>query len=146
MTLTQGPRAPSRGGAPLALGAPVDYRLVRNSTVRDVRRGKLARVDVCDAHPELLRAARNVGVPTHETCPICEQEGTVEVTFVFGPGLPAGGRCPGTKTELRRLCHRPEPVVCYVVEACPGCAWHHLLRKYPSGGTAKRGGGVTRRA
>jgi hypothetical protein len=56
------------------------------------------------------------------------------VTFVFGAKLPAGGRCPGTAAELKALCSRPEPVLCYEVEVCPSCAWHHLMRKYPSGG------------
>lgn len=110
------------------------YRLVRDATVRDVRRGRLGAVDVCDAHPELLRAARNVGRPQLEDCPICGLERTVEVTYVFGAGLPPGGRCPGTTTELDRLRRRSEPVLCYDVEVCPKCAWHHLVRKYPAGG------------
>ena len=87
-----------------------------------------------DPHPELLRAARNVGKPSGERCPICEAVDTVEVTYVFGARLPPGGRCPGTATELNRLRRRPEPVLCYDVEVCPECAWHHLTRKYPAGG------------
>jgi len=108
--------------------------LIRNSIVRDVKRGKLDKTDVCDAHPELLRAARNVGKRTDEECPICEACRTVEVTFVFGARLPPGGRCPTTATELNRLCRREEPVICYSVEVCPECAWHHLTRKYSAGG------------
>jgi len=50
----------------------------------------------------------------------------VTVTFVFGAKLPAAERL-----ELGR---RPEPVLCYEVEVCPSCAWHHLMRKYPAGG------------
>jgi Family of unknown function (DUF5318) len=114
--------------------ARVEYRLIRNGIVRDVKRGKLDRTDVCDAHPELLRAARNVGKRTDEECPICEATRTVEVTFVFGARLPPGGRCPATATELNRLCRREEPVICYAVEVCPECAWHHLIRKYSGGG------------
>jgi hypothetical protein len=127
------------------LGARVEYRLLRNSLVDDVRKGRLARVDVCDAHPELLRAARNVGVPTEEPCPICDEAGTVRVTFVFGPGLPAGGRCPGSKTELQRLTRGSQSVTCYDVEACPACAWHHLMRKYPSGGRERSSRGSRER-
>jgi len=118
--------------------ARVEYRLVRNSVVEAVRRGKLNPAEVCDAHPELLRAARNVGRPLEEGCPICAEGHMVEVTYVFGAGLPAGGRCPGTHSELNRLRRRAEPVFCYDVEVCPGCAWHHLVRKYPAGGTARR--------
>ena len=99
--------------------AQVEYRIVRNGLVREVERGRVNRVDVCDAHPELLRAARNVGRPTKEVCPICDEGRLVTVTFVFGAKLPPGGRCPGTAAELKTLCRRPEPVLCYEVEVCP---------------------------
>jgi hypothetical protein len=128
---------PSRREGSTDVGARVEYRLARNAVVRDVRRGRLNTVDVCDAHPELLRAARNVGTPTGEDCPICEASPTVQVTYVFGPRLPPGGRCPATKTELNRLRRRAEPVICFDVEVCPACAWHHLTRKYPSGGSTR---------
>jgi hypothetical protein len=132
-------RPGSLGGAAEQPGqARVEYRLARNAVVRDVRRGRLDQVDVCDAHPELLRAARNIGRPTGEDCPICQCEPTVEVTYVFGARLPPGGRCPGTLKELNELRRRVEPVLCYDVEVCPGCAWHHLTRKYPAGGRRPR--------
>ena len=41
--------------------AQVEYRIIRNGVVQEVERGKVLKTDVCDAHPELLRAARNVG-------------------------------------------------------------------------------------
>lgn len=107
---------------------------MRDAVVRDVRRGRLGLDEVCDAHPELLRAARNVGRPLVEDCPICGEVRTVQVTYVFGTGLPPGGRCPGTRAELDRLRRRRDPVLCYDVEVCPSCAWHHLLRKYHAGG------------
>jgi hypothetical protein len=123
----------------------VEYRLVRDALVRDVRRGRILQDDVCDAHPELLRAARNVGRPLGDDCPICSDERTVQVTYVFGAGLPPGGRCPGTVGELDRLRRRSEPVVCYDVEVCPACAWHHLVRRYPAGGRRAGAGGNDRR-
>ena len=52
----------------------IDYRLARNMVVSEFRKGRLSRLDVCDAHPELLRAARNVGEPAIQDCPVCEQE------------------------------------------------------------------------
>jgi len=135
-------RSGASGGAETPTGeARVEYRLVRNAVVRDVQRGKVEKVDVCDAHPELLRAARNVGRRTGAECPICEVTGMVEVTFVFGAHLPPGGRCPGTATELNRLRKRAEPVTCYAVEVCPACAWHHLTRKYSAGGRAPSSSG-----
>ncbi len=138
MTFRSGTGAPGRADAHVS-EARVEYRLVRNAVVDAVHRGRVSPVDVCDAHPELLRAARNIGHPLPDDCPICGEQHTVQVTYVFGAGLPPGGRCPGTATELNRLRQRAEPVLCYDVEVCPGCAWHHLLRKYPAGGHSPRG-------
>ncbi|MGH9046822.1 MAG: DUF5318 family protein [Acidimicrobiales bacterium] len=142
MTMTGRPGATKLGDSSREAG--VEYRLIRNGVVRDVRKGRLGREDVCDAHPELLRAARNVGKPRNERCPICEEADTVEVTYVFGARLPPGGLCPGSARELNRLRRRIEPVVCFDVEVCPECAWHHLTRKYPAGG--RREGQRTGRA
>ena len=41
--------------------AEVEYRIVRNGLVRQVERGRVDRVDVCDAHPELLRGGPQRG-------------------------------------------------------------------------------------
>ena len=125
--------------------ARVDYRLVRDAVIREFRRGRIGAEDVRDAHPELMRAARNVGRPLGDDCPICGVERTVLVTYVFGAGLPAGGRCPGSAAELERLRRRSDPVLCYDVEVCRSCAWHHLLRKYPAGGQGARAGEAGRR-
>ncbi len=114
-------------------GGRVEYLLARNAVVREFRKGRLSRPDVCDAHPELLRAARNLGSPTGDDCPICEETGLVDVTFVFGSRLPPGGRCVATQAELARYWRRKEPVVCYVVEVCTECSWNHLSRMYPAG-------------
>ena len=137
VSLTSEPRSPSRAVSP-GVTAQVEYRIIRNGVLREVDRGRLLKTDVCDAHPELLRAARNVGRATKEVCPICDDGRLVTVTFVFGAKLPSGGRCPGTASELKALCRRPEPVLCYEVEVCPSCAWHHLMRKYPAGGRTPR--------
>jgi len=133
VTMSFGPSA-LRGFPVTGSGGRVEYRLARNAVVREFHKGRLSRLDVCDAHPELLRAARNLGVPLGEVCPICEGPPLVHVTYVFGPRLPSHGRCPGSPAELARLCRRAEEVVCYVVEVCPDCAWNHLARMYPAGG------------
>ena len=65
----------------------IDYRLARQSVISEYRKGRLARHDVCDAHPELVRAAREVGEPSSRLCPICEDERVVLVSYVFGPRL-----------------------------------------------------------
>jgi hypothetical protein len=112
----------------------VDYRLVRQSVVQQFRKGRLSRQDVCDAHPELRRAAVGAGRVANEACPICEEHQLVHVTYAFGNQLPAGGRCVTSAREMARLSRRRAPVACYVVEVCPGCAWNHLTRVFHVGG------------
>jgi hypothetical protein len=98
--------------------------------VREFQKGRLGRLDVCDAHPELLRAARNVGEPTSERCPICDEASVVLVSYVFGSGLPSSGRCVTSKRELAKLDRRAGDLACYVVEVCPECSWNHLARTF----------------
>jgi hypothetical protein len=112
----------------------VDHRLARRALINEYRRGRLARHQVCDAHPELVRAARSVGRPTASDCPICDDDKLVLVTYVFGPRLPAHGRCVTSTRELHQLNRRRDQYQAYVVEVCPGCSWHHLLRVLPIGG------------
>lgn len=118
-----------RGG--VDRGAIVDHRLARRMLINQVRLGRLRRDEVCDAHPELIRAAANVGTPTSADCPICEQAKLRIVTYVFGHRLPPHGRCVSTAKELRRLSLTPGGATAYVVEACIECRWHHLLRVLP---------------
>lgn len=100
--------------------------------INQVRLGRISRTEVCDAHPELIRAARNVGLETTSDCPICEGAKLRIVTYVFGHRLPPSGRCVSTAAELRRLgATATGELTAYVVEACPECRWHHLLRVIP---------------
>ncbi|CAN5541929.1 hypothetical protein BH20ACT2_BH20ACT2_26090 [soil metagenome] len=108
----------------------IDYRLARHALISEFRKGRIARHEVCDAHPELRRAASQCGEPTSQTCPICEDGKVVLVSYVFGPRLPSHGRCVTAKGELAKLARRPGQFTCYVVEVCPGCAWNHLARTF----------------
>lgn len=114
--------------------AVVDHRLERRHLINEFRRGRLRQDQVCDAHPELLRAARNVGVAATMPCPICGADELRLVTYVFGSRLPKHGRCVSTADELAKLNRRTDELTAYVVEACPACSWHHLLRVLPVGG------------
>jgi Family of unknown function (DUF5318) len=111
----------------------VDYRLARQAVVAEFRRQRLARHEVCDAHPDLVRAARECGEPTIVECPICEQDKVVLVSYVFGPRLPPFGRCITTQAEMATLSRRAADMACYVVEVCPSCSWNHLARVFPVG-------------
>jgi hypothetical protein len=126
-----------RGGGD-AHRASVDHRLARRHLINEYRRGRLRRDQVCDAHPELLRAARQLGTETRTWCPICEEDHLVLVTYVFGPRLPKHGRCVTTKAEIAQFHRRREEYAAYVVEACRTCAWHHLLKVQPLGGGRRR--------
>lgn len=143
--MSHGP-SPLRGIPVTGSGGRVEYRLARNAVVSEYRKGRLSRLDVCDAHPELLRAARYIGTRLSEDCPICEEEQLAHVTYVFGAGLPAQGTCPATPAALARLCRRAQEVACYVVEVCPSCAWNHLARMYPAGGRHRTSAGGARRS
>lgn len=124
---------PGGRGADGATGV-VDYRLARRQVVTEFRKGRLSRLDVCDAHPELKRAAAGIGQQTTEPCPICEQGRLVLVTYAFGPRLSAGGRSISNARELAKLNRGPTQIACYVVEVCLDCAWNHLTRVFHVGG------------
>ena len=126
-------------GTPAAGALPgvVDYRLARNAVLSEFRKGRLSKIDVCDAHPELLRAARHAAISEPEECPVCEERSLVHVSYVFGSRLPAHGRCVTSQAELAKLHRRPTVLACYVVEVCPGCSWNHLARSFPVGGRSR---------
>ena len=133
-------RPESLRGAAGHVGGQVDYLLARNSVVSEFKKGRLSRLDVCDAHPDLLRAATNVGEETREDCPICEEVKVRLVSYVFGSGLPPGGRCVTTKRELARLPKGAGDLACYVVEVCPNCSWNHLASTFSLGRRAPAAG------
>jgi hypothetical protein len=122
------------GTAPSALGThrpgEIDYRLARQSLISQFRGGRIARNEVCDAHPELRRNAAALGMPTSRPCPICDETDLVLVTYVFGPRLPSAGRCMSKKNELAAINKRAGSFHGYVVEVCTACWWNHLVRSF----------------
>ncbi len=119
-----------RGNGQQATGGVIDYRLARMGVVSEFRKGRLARHEVCDAHPELKRAAQSASEATDMECPICEEDHIVLVTYAFGSRLPASGRCITTKGELAKLAKGRAQLAAYVVEVCPSCSWNHLARTF----------------
>src|SRR5262249_35738605 len=57
-TRTRRPRVRSRAQG---MGV-VDYTLAKRALLREFRTGLLSRLEICDAHPELLRAAKYMGL------------------------------------------------------------------------------------
>jgi len=112
----------------------VDYRMARRALLRDLRRGFISRADVCDAHPELVRAARFIGDELDEVCPVCDHRGLRVVFYTYGRELK--GRENGRvrrREDLLELRQRYGEFLCYVVEVCMSCGWNHLVRSYLTG-------------
>ena len=79
------PPKPLRG-ARRPFGA-VDYTFAKRALLREFRTGLVGRLDVCDAHPELLRAAKYVGHKTDKDCPVCGKESLRLLAYVYGDDL-----------------------------------------------------------
>jgi hypothetical protein len=107
----------------------VDYRLRKRSILHDFKVGRLSLYDVCDAHPEMKRIARNVGEKTRSDCPICGKEKLRLLNFVFGDTLGNdNGRVFPSKAIFNGLRDKYGTFTCYVVEVCIGCNWNQLIR------------------
>jgi hypothetical protein len=112
----------------------VDYRMARRALLRDLRRGLRSVADVCDAHPELMRAARFLGEETSDVCPICDEPGLRVLFYTYGKELK--GRENGRvrrRSDLTELQARFGEFACYVVEVCMECSWNHLRRSFTTG-------------
>ncbi len=119
---------------PPPAGPSVDYRLARRSALNNLRRGSLDVGDVCDAHPELLRAGKNIGEETADPCPICSHATLRWVRYVYGEELRHNnGRVVYPAEWLQELTAKYDRFTCYVVEVCIDCAWNHLVRAYTAG-------------
>jgi hypothetical protein len=122
------------GDPPRTTAPTVDYGLARRSVLASLRRGHLATSDVCDAHPELLRAGRNVGEEVPRSCPICSHESLRWVRYVYGDELRRyNGRVVYPAGWLAELARTHDQFTCYVVEVCLDCSWNHLIRSYLAG-------------
>ena len=112
----------------------IDYTLAKRAILRDSQRGLRSVNDLCDAHPELIRAARHVGEPTRTDCPVCGREKLVLLAYVYGDALKHdNGRVWSLDTGLR-MAAAYSGSCCYVVEVCRNCHWNHLREAF----TARR--------
>jgi hypothetical protein len=120
-------RARRRAGRELGV---VDYTLAKRSLLRDVQRGLLSVIDVCDAHPELMRAARHVGRETARPCPVCDRGPLRLLAYVFADDLKRDNGRVWDLDEAIALAAQRKGGACYVVEVCTGCAWNHLTEAF----------------
>jgi hypothetical protein len=108
----------------------VDYTLAKRALLRQVRRGMTSPLDVCDAHPELMRAAKHVGREVSRPCPVCDRQQLRLLAYVYADDLK---RDNGRVWDLDRalsLAAGRRGGACYVVEVCTGCAWNHLTEAF----------------
>ncbi len=101
----------------------------RRSLIAEVREGNRSPADVCDAHPNLVRAGEHLGDVVGEDCPICGDEQSLRhVTYVFHRrGKSArGGRAIASDLVAAELA-RHGMLKRYIVEVCPSCHWNHLV-------------------
>lgn len=119
---------------PAFRGPSVDYRLARRAALASLRKGSLDTGDVCDAHPELMRAGKNIGEDTNTPCPVCSHDSLKYVRYVYGEELKRNsGRVVYPPEWLRELVTTYDQFTCYVVEVCVDCAWNHLVKAYVAG-------------
>lgn len=115
----------------LPMPGVIDYRLARRALLADYRRGLAGLSDICDAHPELLRAAKNIGRKLEQRCPVCRTGELREVSYVFGDELKGySGRVVYPEGWVEELQERYEEFRCYSVEVCIDCCWNHLSACY----------------
>jgi hypothetical protein len=108
----------------------VDYTLAKRALIRDFRTGLLSRLEICDAHPELLRAARYLGAEASRPCPVCKLSELRLLAYVYADGLQASnGRALAVQEGLA-LAARLRGGACYVVEVCTACNWNHLSEAF----------------
>ncbi len=109
----------------------VDYRMARRALIRDVREGLSARDDVCDAHPDLIRAGTHIGVGVDDDCPMCSEPTLSHVTYIFPTYGPKARRGQAViRDSLAAHMKRHGNLTVYTVEVCIQCGWHHLIEKF----------------
>ena len=111
----------------------VDHALKRRAVLADVAAGRVNRLEVCDASPYLQRAARELGVVTGLTCPVCSREPLREVLWVYGDALGDADGSARTAAQVTGLARERPDFAVYEVEVCGGCGWNHLVRTWRTG-------------
>lgn len=124
----------------------VDYALQRRAVLADLYGGRVSALEVCDATPYLMRAARYHGEATDVTCPVCRREPVWHVNYVYGDELKTVAGQAKSSAELPRMATEYRAFQVYVVEVCRGCGWNHLALSYVLGGDRQTGQDARRSA
>ena len=108
----------------------VDYTLAKRALLRQAQGGLFSRLELCDAHPELLRAARYVGEDASRPCPVCDEYHLRLLAYVYAEELKADNGRVWTIEKALALAARCKGGACYVVEVCTSCSWNHLTEAF----------------
>ncbi len=119
----------SRLAATRAMGA-VDYTLAKRALLRNFRLGLLSKPDICDAHPELVRAGRYLGEEAASPCPVCEDGDLRVLAYVFADSLRQNNGRALRVSDALALARSQRAAACYVVEVCIDCSWNHLAEAF----------------
>ncbi len=111
----------------------VDHTLRKRAVLADVRAGRVALAEVCDAGPHLVQAARHHGEETADRCPVCQHTLLTRVNFVYGEALGTIAGQAKRERELARMDAAQDEFVVYAVEVCRSCRWNHLAVSYVLG-------------
>ena len=111
----------------------IDYALQRRAVLVDLCAGRVSAIEVCDATPYLLRAAKYHGERTDRPCPVCRREPVWQVNYVYGDELKATAGQAKADRELPRMAEHYGTFRVYVIEVCRGCGWNHLTQSYVLG-------------
>ncbi len=108
----------------------IDYTLAKRALLRRARAGMLSTFEICDAHPELMRAAKHVGEPATRDCPVCRRRDLRLLAYVYADALKQNsGRVWALDTALL-MTAKVHGASCYVVEVCTSCQWNHLSEAF----------------
>lgn len=119
----------------------MDYALQRRAVLAKVYAGLTPTLDVCDANPYLLRAAKFHGRPSDVVCPVCRKEQLTLVSWVYGDELGQVAGSARSESELAVMATKYREFSVYDVEVCRSCSWNHLVRSHVlgTGGSAPEG-------
>ncbi len=109
------------------------HSLARRATLESLFSGGASTLDVCDAHPHLLRAAKFHGEPTQRRCPVCRRENLSHVTYVYGDELGQFSGRIRSREEIEAMAREHGEFRVYVVEVCQGCGWNHVTTSFVLG-------------
>jgi len=111
----------------------VDYTFRRRSLLAQYHSGLATKLDVCDAQPHLLQAAKFHGTPSETVCPVCRAIKLTHVRWIYGEELKQAAGSARDPQELARLTELFTEFDVFVVEVCRACGWNHLIESYVLG-------------